>query len=37
VLNAREIVRGPIARIWIPQRVPVGFHSTWIPGDELPH
>lgn len=36
VLDAQEIARGPIARIRIPQRVPVGFHSTWIPGDEVP-
>ncbi len=36
VLDARAIARGPIARITIPQRVPIGFHSTWIPGGELP-
>ena len=35
ILDARNFAAGPIARVQIPQRVPVGFHSTWIPGDQL--
>jgi carotenoid cleavage dioxygenase-like enzyme len=23
--------RGPIARVWMPRRVPFGFHGTWLP------
>jgi carotenoid cleavage dioxygenase len=35
VLDAKNIPAGPIARIMIPQRVPVGFHAIWVPGDQL--
>ena len=35
ILDAKNFAAGPIARVQIPQRVPVGFHSTWIPGDQL--
>jgi hypothetical protein len=35
ILDAKNFAAGPIARVRIPQRVPVGFHSTWIPGDQL--
>jgi carotenoid cleavage dioxygenase len=35
ILDAKNFADGPIARVQIPQRVPVGFHSTWIPGDQL--
>jgi carotenoid cleavage dioxygenase-like enzyme len=31
VLDARDVSAGPIARIKIPQRVPYGFHATWVP------
>lgn len=31
VLNAADIESGPIARIALPQRVPFGFHGTWVP------
>lgn len=30
VLNAKDIMAEPAARILIPQRVPYGFHGTWI-------
>jgi len=36
VLDAENIEAGPIARVPIPQRVPLGFHATWVAGDALP-
>ena len=30
VLDAQDIIAEPVARILIPQRVPYGFHGTWI-------
>ncbi len=33
VLDAKEIERGPIARVILPQRVPLGFHAAWVPGE----
>ncbi len=35
VFEARDISRGPIAKVKIPHRVSAGFHSTWIPGEEI--
>lgn len=32
VLDARAIAAGPIARVRIPRRVPIGFHANWFPG-----
>ncbi len=34
VLDARDVGAGPIARIPLPQRVPYGFHATWVPTAE---
>jgi carotenoid cleavage dioxygenase-like enzyme len=31
VLDARDVAAGPLAKIKIPQRVPYGFHATWVP------
>jgi len=35
VLNARDIEAGPVCRVRLPQRLPAGFHTTWIRGDQL--
>ncbi len=35
ILDAKNIANGPVARVKIPQRVPVGFHTIWVPGDQL--
>jgi carotenoid cleavage dioxygenase-like enzyme len=32
VLDAREISRGPVARVVMPRRVPYGFHAAWVEG-----
>lgn len=32
VIDASAIERGPVASVVLPQRVPYGFHATWIPG-----
>jgi carotenoid cleavage dioxygenase-like enzyme len=34
VLDARDIAAGPLATIALPQRVPYGFHATWVPTSE---
>jgi carotenoid cleavage dioxygenase len=34
VLDARDVAAGPVARVEIPQRVPYGFHATWVPATE---
>lgn len=31
VLDAREVASGPVARIRLPRRVPIGFHANWFP------
>ena len=33
VLDARDVAAGPLARVKMPQRVPYGFHATWIPNE----
>lgn len=33
ILDARDIARGPLARVRLPCRVPAGFHATWARGD----
>ncbi len=35
VLDARDIGAGPLATIALPQRVPYGFHATWVPSSEV--
>ena len=34
VIDAKTIDAEPVARILLPQRVPYGFHGTWIPASE---
>jgi carotenoid cleavage dioxygenase len=35
VTDARQIADGPVARILLPQRVPHGFHATWVSRQRL--
>ncbi len=35
ILDAADLTAGPIGRVLLPQRVPVGFHATWVRGDQL--
>ncbi len=35
VLDARDVAAGPVAKVTVPQRVPYGFHATWVPAAEL--
>jgi carotenoid cleavage dioxygenase len=35
VFDAADISRGPVARVKIPHRVCIGFHSTWIAGEDI--
>lgn len=37
VVNAAEMTKEPVARVLIPQRVPYGFHGTWISEEQLSH
>jgi carotenoid cleavage dioxygenase-like enzyme len=36
ILDARDVTAGPICRVQLPVRVPLGFHATWVPGERLP-
>ncbi len=35
VIDARDVAAPPLARIRIPQRVPTGYHTRWVPAPEL--
>ncbi|MFI9555721.1 carotenoid oxygenase family protein [Nonomuraea endophytica] len=35
ILAASRISEGPIARVLLPRRVPLGFHATWVRADQL--
>ena len=36
MLDAQDVTAGPVCRIRLPVRVPLGFHATWVPGERLP-
>jgi carotenoid cleavage dioxygenase len=35
VLDASDVAAGPVAEVVMPQRVPYGFHATFVPADQL--
>lgn len=35
IFDAADIAAGPVARVLLPQRVPLGFHATWVREDQL--
>jgi len=35
ILRAGAVSEGPVARVALPQRVPHGFHATWLPAHEM--
>jgi carotenoid cleavage dioxygenase len=35
VLDARRVDDGPVGRVALPQRVPYGFHATWVPATAI--
>lgn len=35
IIDAADITAEPVARVKIPQRVPIGFHACWVPGEKL--
>jgi Retinal pigment epithelial membrane protein len=35
VYDAKTMAERPLARVALPQRVPYGFHSTWVTRDQL--
>ena len=35
ILDAQNIEHGPVARVQIPGRLPVGYHTWWVPDSEL--
>ena len=35
IIDAHDITAEPLARVLIPQRVPIGFHACWVPGEKL--
>ncbi|MBA3399897.1 MAG: carotenoid oxygenase family protein, partial [Acidimicrobiia bacterium] len=34
ILHSQDFTGSPVARVALPQRVPVGFHGNWIPDME---
>ena len=35
IFDAKDIAAGPIGRVMLPCRVPMGFHATWAPGEQI--
>jgi carotenoid cleavage dioxygenase-like enzyme len=36
IIDAADLGAGPVGRVLLPGRVPIGFHATWVRGDQLP-
>jgi carotenoid cleavage dioxygenase-like enzyme len=36
IYDAQDVTNAPLARVILPQRVPIGFHACWVPEDKLP-
>jgi carotenoid cleavage dioxygenase len=35
ILDAADLRAGPVGRVKLPVRVPNGFHSCWVPAEDL--
>jgi len=35
VINAQNMAAPPVAKIALPQRVPAGFHATWVKPNQM--
>ncbi|GHF17558.1 carotenoid cleavage dioxygenase [Kordiimonas sediminis] len=35
IFDPHKIDQGPICRVVIPQRIPMGFHACWVPGETI--
>ncbi|HRK36736.1 MAG TPA: carotenoid oxygenase family protein, partial [Candidatus Hydrogenedentes bacterium] len=35
IIDAKNVAAGPVARLRIPQRVPIGYHTCWVPAEKL--
>jgi carotenoid cleavage dioxygenase len=35
ILHAADLAAGPVGRVQLPARVPLGFHATWVRADQL--
>jgi carotenoid cleavage dioxygenase len=31
LFDARDVAAGPVVRLAVPQRVPTGYHTWWVP------
>jgi carotenoid cleavage dioxygenase len=36
IYDAQDVTNAPLARVILPQRVPIGFHACWVPEEKLP-
>jgi Retinal pigment epithelial membrane protein len=37
ILAAQDFTSQPVARVHLPARIPIGFHGSWITGQQLPN